>query len=69
MRPEIGPGYDVEHVDGTNRCQVIGSDLTLEEAVAMAREEAQRRGLGRMFRAGSTELRNVIVISERSPGS
>ncbi len=65
MRPETAAGFDVEHVDEASRSSVIASNLTLEEAVALAREEAERRRVGRMFRAGSPHVTNVIVITER----
>jgi hypothetical protein len=67
MPPEYAPTFTVEHVDSTHRSQVIGSNLTLAQAVAMAKAEAQRRGLGRMFRAGSIHVKDVIVITENSP--
>ncbi len=67
MPPDVAGAFDVEHVDATSRSQVIASNLSLEDAVAVAREEAQRRRLGRMFRAGSADLKNVIVITEH-PG-
>lgn len=66
MPPESVPAFDVEHVDEASRSQLIGSNLTMEEAVALAREESERRRLGRMFRAGSAHVMNVIVITERS---
>jgi hypothetical protein len=65
MPPDAAAAFDVEHVDARRRSRVIASNLTVEEAVALAREEAQQRRLGRMFRAGSAELKNVIVITER----
>jgi hypothetical protein len=71
-RPEYRPvaadsratAFDVELIDETSRSRLIASNLSLEEAVELAKNEARRRQLGRMFRAGSTEMRNVIVISE-----
>jgi hypothetical protein len=69
MQPEAGAGFDVEHVDEASRSQLIASNLSLDEAIRLAREEAQRRRVGRMFRAGSPDVRNVIVITERAAAS
>jgi hypothetical protein len=69
MPAEGTTGFDVEHLDAASRPQLIAANLTLEEAVAVARREAKRRGVGRMFRAGSLDLRDVIVITECSQES
>jgi hypothetical protein len=66
MRAEAGRLFNVDHLDETSRLRVIAADLTLENAVELAKREARQRGLGRMFLAGSADVRNVVVITERA---
>ena len=61
--------YDVLHVDG-HREKVVASGLAKQAACELARSEARRRRIGRMFLAGS-EVASVsecmlIVHSARS---
>jgi hypothetical protein len=63
--------YDVLHVDGP-REKVVGSGLAKQAACELARAEARRRRIGRMFLAGSetgpvTECM-LIVHSSRNGG-
>jgi hypothetical protein len=61
--------YDVLFLDRTHASKVLGRALAHEDACALARAESQRRGVGRMFLAGS-ELRtagDVVVIVESAP--
>jgi hypothetical protein len=69
MPPEPQPTFAVEYFDQASRSQVIGSNLSLEEAVELARDEARQRRLGRMFAAGSAHPRDIIVITEGTPES
>ena len=58
--------YDVLFLDRANAEKVLGRGLAHDDACALARAESQRRGIGRMFLAGS-ELGltgEVIVIVE-----
>ena len=45
--------YDVLYVDLTHRQKVVASGLGRSEACDLARAEARRRRIGRMFLAGS----------------
>jgi hypothetical protein len=58
--------YDVLFLDRAHAEKVLGSGLAHDDACALARAESQRRGVGRMFLAGS-ELQttgDVVVIVE-----
>jgi hypothetical protein len=57
--------YDVLFLDRTHREKVLASGLDHDDACQVARTESERRGIGRMFLAGS-ELgpRDMIVIVE-----
>jgi hypothetical protein len=58
--------YDVLFLDRTHAEKILARGLAHEDACALARAESQRRGVGRMFLAGS-ELRtagDVVVIVE-----
>jgi hypothetical protein len=46
MPAERRPVFAVEYLDEASRSQVIGSNLSLEEAVELARDEARQRRLG-----------------------
>lgn len=45
--------YDVVYLDGTRHSRVLATGLRRESAVSIARAEARRRRVGRMFLAGS----------------
>jgi hypothetical protein len=58
--------YDVLFLDRAHGEQVLASGLDHDDACAVARAESRRRGVGRMFLAGS-ELspgRDMILIVE-----
>jgi hypothetical protein len=61
--------YDVLYLDQASHAQVIAAQLGRESAVTIARAEARRRRVGRMFLAGSEPSRRgdlvVIVDSHR----
>jgi hypothetical protein len=61
--------YDVLYMDRGNGQKVVASGLAREDACDVAKAEAQRRGVGRMFLAGSELGRSdelvVIVDSDR----
>ncbi|MGH2590759.1 MAG: hypothetical protein ACRDGW_08180, partial [Actinomycetota bacterium] len=48
-----GTVYDVLYLDQTSHQSVIAAGLAREPAVTLARAEARRRRVGRMFLAGS----------------
>jgi hypothetical protein len=58
--------YDVLFLDRTRGEKLVASGLDHEDACAVARAESQRRGVGRMFLAGSetNPVGDVIVIVE-----
>jgi hypothetical protein len=58
--------YDVLFLDGTHGRKVLASGLDHDDACAFAREESQRRGVGRMFLAGSelSPVGDMVVIVE-----
>jgi hypothetical protein len=60
--------YDVLFVDRTRGEKMLASGLDHDDACAFARTESQRRGIGRMFLAGSElgPVGDVIVIVESS---
>jgi len=60
--------YDVLFLDGTHREKVLASGLDHDDACAFARAESQRRGVGRMFLAGSElgPVADMVVIVESS---
>jgi hypothetical protein len=60
--------YDVLFVDRTRGEKMLASGLDHDDACAVARTESQRRGIGRMFLAGSElgPVGDVIVIVESS---
>ena len=58
--------YDVLFLDRSRGQKVLGQGLAHDDACALARAESQRRGVGRMFLAGS-EIQTtgeVVVIVE-----
>ena len=58
--------YDVVFLDHAHREKLLGSGLGRDAACALARLESQRRGVGRMFLAGSDPrpAGDVVVIIE-----
>jgi hypothetical protein len=62
--------YDVLFLDRTHGEKVLARGLAHDDACALARSESQRRGVGRMFLAGSelgpTGEMIVIVESART---
>ena len=58
--------YDVLFLDRTHGKKLLASGLDHDDACAVARTESQRRGVGRMFLAGSElgPTGEVIVIVE-----
>jgi hypothetical protein len=60
--------YDVLFLDRMHGQKVLASGLDHNDACAFARTESQRRGVGRMFLAGSelSPVGDVIVIVESS---
>jgi hypothetical protein len=58
--------YDVLFLDRSHGEKVLASGLAREDACQIARTESERRGVGRMFLAGS-ELdpsRDLVLIVE-----
>jgi hypothetical protein len=60
--------YDVLFLDRTHGKRVLASGLDHDDACEFARTESQRRGVGRMFLAGSelSPIGEMIVIVESS---
>jgi hypothetical protein len=60
--------YDILYLDQSSRSRVIAAGLSREPAVTIARAEARRRRVGRMFLAGS-ELapRGELILIVESP--
>jgi hypothetical protein len=58
--------YDVLFLDRAHGEKVLGQGLAHDDACRLARAESQRRGIGRMFLAGSelTATGDLIVIVE-----
>jgi len=58
--------YDVVYLDHAHRRRVLGAGLGREGAVALARDEARRLRVGRMFLCGSepSPRSEVILIVE-----
>jgi hypothetical protein len=56
--------YDVLFLDRTHGDQVLASGLDRDDACQVARAESERRGVGRMFLAGSDvgNRREMVVI-------
>ncbi len=61
--------YDVLYLDQARHTSVIGSGLARTSAVALARAEARRRRVGRMFLCGSDPAprADMVVIVESRP--
>ena len=60
--------YDVLFLDGSHREKLLASGLDHDDACHVARAESERRGVGRMFLAGSEigGRRDVVIIVESS---
>jgi len=58
--------YDVLFLDRTHGDQVLATGLDHDDACHVARTESERRGVGRMFLAGSEvgDRREMVVIVE-----
>ncbi|HEY1238712.1 MAG TPA: hypothetical protein VGE91_10265 [Solirubrobacterales bacterium] len=58
--------YDVLFLNGAHGEKVLGTGLARDDACQLARAESQRRGVGRMFLAGSelTATGELVVIVE-----
>ena len=58
--------YDVLFMDRVQGEKLLASGLGRDDACQVARAESQRRGVGRMFLAGSElgPTRDVVVIVE-----
>jgi hypothetical protein len=58
--------YDVLFLDRAHGERVLASGLDHDDACALARTESQRRGVGRMFLAGSElgPVGEMVVIVE-----
>ena len=58
--------YDVLYMNRTNGEKLVASGLGRQDACEIARTEARRRGVGRMFLAGSEPglASDVILIVE-----
>jgi hypothetical protein len=58
--------YDVLFLDRRHGEKVLASGLDRDDACAVARTESERRGIGRMFLAGSElgPIGDMIVIVE-----
>jgi hypothetical protein len=63
--------YDVVYQDQSKRGKLVARGLAREAACDLARHEARRRGVGRMFLAGSdpTPRAEVILIIESARGA
>jgi hypothetical protein len=61
--------YDVIYLDPASRSKPLAEALGRDSAVAVARTEARRRRVGRMFLAGSEQpsAGEVVVIVETPP--
>jgi hypothetical protein len=62
--------YDVLYMNRMHGEQVVASGLGRQRACEIARAEARRRGVGRMFLAGSEPGRTtdlVLIVDSRRP--
>ena len=61
--------YDVLFRDGTHGEKVLARGLAHDDACRLARAESQRRGVGRMFLAGSepNPTSDMVLIVESAP--
>jgi hypothetical protein len=58
--------YDVLFLDRVHGEKILGSGLARDDACRLARTESERRGVGRMFLAGSelATTGDLVVIVE-----
>ena len=63
--------YDVLYMDRRQREKIVASGLARQDACELARAEARRRGVGRMFLAGSELGRaaDLVLIVESAQRS
>ena len=63
--------YDVHYLDCHGASRVLASGLTRAQAASLARDEARRRRVGRMFLAGSERraVGHAVVIIDRPPAT
>jgi hypothetical protein len=55
--------YDIVYLDHTRHSRTLAKGLIRESAVTMARAEARRRRVGRMFLAGSeSEPQGELIL-------
>jgi hypothetical protein len=54
--------YDVLYLDRSNRQRLLAGGLAREAACQVARSEARRRRVGRMFLAGSEPARGEMIL-------
>jgi hypothetical protein len=62
--------YDVLYLDQRGSSNLVAAGLTREVAARTARDEARRRGVGRMFLAGSELPASgcaVLIVGHRMP--
>lgn len=62
--------YDVLYMDRARGERIVASGLARRDACELARAEARRRGVGRMFLAGSelgTSADLVLIVESRRP--
>jgi hypothetical protein len=61
--------YDVLFLDRSHGEKLLASGLDHDDACQVARTESQRRGVGRMFLAGSElgPVGEMVVIVESAP--
>jgi hypothetical protein len=66
VRQEVHSVFDVLFLDRRHGEKLLASGLDRDDACALARTESERRGIGRMFLAGSElgPVGDVIVIVE-----
>lgn len=60
--------YDVVYLDQGNREQLVATGLAREAACELARDEARKRGVGRMFEAGSERSARgemILIVESR----
>jgi hypothetical protein len=61
--------YDVLYLDRSNRQTLLAGGLAREAACELARSEARRRRVGRMFLAGSEQVARgelVLIVASAS---
>jgi hypothetical protein len=63
--------YDVVYLDPSGHQNVVGTQLAKERACEVALDESRRRGVGRMFLAGSEETHplGAQVLIVKTPRS